>query len=113
MTTSSARRALVAFLYFVPIPFIAYTSDAYVRSDFVELAPQVSGVVNQVAVANDQKVAVGDLLATLDPESFALSCRPRPEAARRRGRRGEGERGGGPRARKRPGDGEGGRHAGA
>jgi membrane fusion protein, multidrug efflux system len=64
---------IVAFLYFVPIPFIAYTSDAYVRSDFVEIAPQVSGVVNHVDVANDQKVAVGDLLATLDPESFALS----------------------------------------
>ena len=64
--------AIVAFLYFVPISFIAYTSDAYVRSDFVEVAPQVSGVVNYVAVANDQKVAVGDLLATLDPEPFVL-----------------------------------------
>ncbi len=64
--------AIVAFLYFVPIPFIAYTSDAYVRSDFVEVAPQVSGVVNHVAVANDQKVAVGDVLATLDPEPFRL-----------------------------------------
>ena len=67
-----AAAAIVAFLYFVPIPFIAYTSDAYVRSDFVEIAPQVSGAVNHVAVANDQKVAVGDLLATLDPEPFAL-----------------------------------------
>src|SRR5271169_870106 len=65
--------AIVAFLYFVPIPFIAYTSDGYVRSDFVEVAPQVSGAVNHVAVANDQKVAVGDLLATLDPEPFALN----------------------------------------
>ncbi len=64
--------AIVAFLYFVPIPFIAYTSDAYVRSDFVEVAPQVSGVVKHVDVANDQKVAVGDLLAPLDPEPFAL-----------------------------------------
>ena len=65
--------AIVAFLYFVPIPFVAYTSDAYVRSDFVEIAPQVSGVVNHVDVANDQKVAVGDLLATLDPEPFELA----------------------------------------
>ena len=64
--------AIVAFLYFVPISFIAYTSDAYTRSDFVEVAPQVSGVVNHVDVANDQKVAVGDLLATLDPEPFTL-----------------------------------------
>jgi membrane fusion protein, multidrug efflux system len=33
----------------------------------------VSGVVNHVAVVNDQTVAVGDLLATLDPEPFALA----------------------------------------
>ena len=65
--------ALVAVLYFAPISFIAYTSDAYVRSDFVGVAAQVSGVVNHVPVANDQKVAVGDLLATLDPEPFALA----------------------------------------
>ena len=32
--------AIVVFLYFVPLPFIAYTSDAYVRSDFVEVAPR-------------------------------------------------------------------------
>ena len=57
----------------MPIPFIAYTSDAYVRSDFVGVAAQVSGVVSHVPVANDQKVAVGDLLATLDPEPFALA----------------------------------------
>ncbi len=97
----------------MPIPFIAYTSDAYVRSDFVEIAPQVSGVVNHVDVANDQKVAVGDLLATLDPEPFALSVdldqkRLDGAAAAAKVR----ERGG-PRSRERARDGEGGGHAGA
>ena len=42
------------------------------RIDFVEVAPQVTGVVDKVDIANDQKVAVGDLLATLVPELFAL-----------------------------------------
>jgi len=65
--------AIVAFLYFFPISFVAYTSDAYVRSDFVEVAPQVSGVVDHVEALNDQKVAAGDLLATLDPEPFTLA----------------------------------------
>jgi membrane fusion protein, multidrug efflux system len=65
--------AILAILYFVPIPFVAYTSDAYVRSDFVQIAPEVAGVVDHVDVANDQKVAVGALLATLNPEPFELA----------------------------------------
>jgi multidrug efflux system membrane fusion protein len=61
------------FLYFVPIPFIAYTSDAYVRSDFVQVAPEVAGVLDHVDVKNDQKVAAGALLVTLNPQSFELA----------------------------------------
>jgi multidrug resistance efflux pump len=32
--------AIIAFLYFVPDLFVAYTEDAHVRSDFVEVAPR-------------------------------------------------------------------------
>ncbi len=65
--------AIIALLYFVPDLFIAYTEDAYVRSDFVEVAPEVAGVVNHVNVVNDQKVAVGSPLATIDPQPFQLA----------------------------------------
>jgi multidrug efflux system membrane fusion protein len=65
--------AIVAFLYFVPDLFVAYTEDAYVRSDFVEVAPEVAGIVDHVEVANDQKVAAGTPLATLDPKPFELA----------------------------------------
>ena len=56
--------AVIAFLYFVPGLFVAYTEDAYVRSDFVEIAPEVAGVIDHVDAANDQKVPVGAVLAT-------------------------------------------------
>jgi membrane fusion protein, multidrug efflux system len=65
--------AIIAFLYFVPDLFVAYTEDAYVRSDFVEVAPEVAGVVDHVEVVNDQKVTVGTPLATIDPKPFDLA----------------------------------------
>ena len=51
----------------------AYTSDAYVRSDLVAVAPEVAGRVKSVAVADNQTVTAGDLLAEIDPEPYALA----------------------------------------
>jgi membrane fusion protein, multidrug efflux system len=65
--------AIIAFLYFVPDLLVAYTEDAYVRSDFVEVAPEVAGIVDHVEVVNDQKVTVGTPLATIDPKPFDLA----------------------------------------
>jgi membrane fusion protein, multidrug efflux system len=65
--------AIIAFLYFVPDLFVAYTEDAYVRSDFVEVAPEVAGIVDHVEVVNDQKVTVGTPLATIDRRPFDLA----------------------------------------
>lgn len=64
--------AVAVFLYFVPGFFIAYTEDAYVRSDFVEVAPEISGIVQSVSVADDQFVEVGAPLTAIDPEPFRL-----------------------------------------
>jgi membrane fusion protein, multidrug efflux system len=65
--------AIIAFLYFVPGLFVAYTEDAYVRSDFVEIAPEVAGVIDHVDTANDQKVSVGAVLTTINPQPFQLA----------------------------------------
>jgi multidrug efflux system membrane fusion protein len=62
--------AITAFLYFVPDLFVAFTEDAYVRSDFVEVAPDIAGIVDHVEVVNDQMVIVGTPLATIDPKLF-------------------------------------------
>ncbi|MEW6256036.1 MAG: HlyD family secretion protein [Pseudomonadota bacterium] len=64
--------AFAVVLYFVPGLFVAYTEDAYVRSDFVEVAPEVSGIVRTVTVKDDQYVSVGTPLAVIDAEPFQL-----------------------------------------
>jgi membrane fusion protein, multidrug efflux system len=53
--------------------FVAYTGDAYVQSDLVSLAPQVTGRIVSVDVTDNQNVTEGDLLATIDPVPFQLA----------------------------------------
>ena len=52
---------------------IVFTDDAYMRSDLVAIAPQVSGPIVEVAVRDDQDVRRGDLLARIDPTPFRLA----------------------------------------
>jgi multidrug efflux system membrane fusion protein len=75
------RRLLIAtaviviggVLYFGGDAFVAYTSDAYVWSDLVAIAPEVTGIVKTVSVKDNQKVAQGDPIATIDPEPYQLA----------------------------------------
>jgi membrane fusion protein, multidrug efflux system len=64
--------AIAAGLYFTTGALVAYTADAYVRSDLVTIAPQVAGVIQTVAVQDNQTVAVGDRLLAIDPQPFRL-----------------------------------------
>jgi multidrug efflux system membrane fusion protein len=59
-------------LYEIASTFVAYTADAYVRSDLVAVAPEVSGRIIAVAVNDNQAVAEGDLLVTIDPVRIQL-----------------------------------------
>src|SRR5229473_520700 len=77
---SRRRRVGLAFaalvgafvLYEIVTTFIAYTADAFVLSDLVALAPEVTGRIIAVHVADNQDVARGDLLANIDPVPFEL-----------------------------------------
>ncbi len=65
---------LGAFIaYEVVTSFVAYTSDAYVRSDLVAVAPEVTGPVIAVHVTDNQAVRKGDPLFTIDPVPFQLA----------------------------------------
>ena len=52
---------------------IQSTDDAYVRADFTTVAPQISGTVQTVLIEDNQKVTVGDLLATIDDRDFVVA----------------------------------------
>jgi membrane fusion protein, multidrug efflux system len=58
--------------YEIITSLLAYTADAYVLSDLISLAPEVTGRITAVHVADNQQVTRGDLLATIDPVPFEL-----------------------------------------
>jgi multidrug resistance efflux pump len=65
--------ALALALYWASGYFFAYTDDAYVTSDFVNVAPYISGRIASVNVVDNQTVKKGELLATIDPAPFQLA----------------------------------------
>lgn len=50
-----------------------WTRDGRVGADVVQIAPEVSGTVGAVAVADNQYVHRGDVLYVIDPERFRLA----------------------------------------
>ncbi len=49
------------------------TDDAYVQADLTTVAPQVSGKIDRVLIADNQAVRAGDLLATIDARDFVVA----------------------------------------
>ena len=66
--------ALIAAGYFyVTGGAVMSTDNAYVQADMVGLSTDVAGIVTQVLVHDNQKVAKGDILFKLDPLQFQLA----------------------------------------
>jgi membrane fusion protein (multidrug efflux system) len=53
--------------------FIETTDDAYIGGDVTDIAPQISGVITKIAVADNQLVHQGDLLIQIDDRDFAAA----------------------------------------
>ena len=64
---------LVLVLYWASGYVFAYTDDAYVTSDLVAVAPQITGQIVAVPIVDNATVAKGTLLAQIDPRPFQLS----------------------------------------
>jgi multidrug resistance efflux pump len=58
--------------YYLEAP---WTRDGRVRADVVAVAPDVSGLVTEVLVNDNQNVRRGDVLFRIDPERFRLALR--------------------------------------
>ncbi|MCW6533277.1 HlyD family secretion protein [Sphingomonas lycopersici] len=52
--------------------FMIETDNAYVRADVVAIAPRVAGTIVTVAVADNQRVRAGDLLARIDDRDYRI-----------------------------------------
>jgi multidrug efflux system membrane fusion protein len=57
--------------------FVAYTDDAYVRSDLVAVASEVTGPIITVHIVDNQTVKKGDKLVSIDPVPFQLDVNQR------------------------------------
>ena len=53
--------------------FMVSTDDAYVQADITILSAKVSGYVASLAVANNQSVKAGDLIAKIDDGDYRLA----------------------------------------
>ena len=64
--------ALQLWTYYMDEP---WTRDGRVRADIVGVAPDVSGLVSEVAMHDNQKVNKGQLLFRIDRARFELALR--------------------------------------
>jgi len=64
---------LTLVVYWASGYVLAYTNDAYVTSDLVAVAPQISGRIVAVPIVDNQAVEKGEILAEIDPTPFQLA----------------------------------------
>jgi membrane fusion protein, multidrug efflux system len=68
-----AALAATAALYWGSSYVFAYTDDAFVTSDLVAVAPQITGRIVAVPISDNETVKKGMLLAAIDPRPFQLA----------------------------------------
>jgi len=66
----AAVAGVLLWQYYVDSP---WTRDARVAAEIVQLAPDVSGIITDLRVANNQLVQKGDVLFVIDPDRFRLA----------------------------------------
>jgi len=62
--------ARVTYIWWSVGRFIESTDDAYVGGDVTVIAPKVAGFISKLAVVDNQRVHVGDLLVKLDDRDY-------------------------------------------
>lgn len=55
--------------------FAPWTRDGHIRADIVQIAPDVSGLIQQVEVRDNQLVKRGQVLFSIDQDRFRLALR--------------------------------------
>ncbi|SJZ55866.1 membrane fusion protein, multidrug efflux system [Enhydrobacter aerosaccus] len=65
--------AAVFLVYEISVGFFAYTGDAFVETDVIFLAPEVSGPIAALPVIDDTVVRAGDTVAQIEPQPFEIA----------------------------------------
>jgi membrane fusion protein, multidrug efflux system len=74
--------ALVAtyILFWVFTQFFVFCRDAYVKTDVVQVAPEVSGPILKLEVGDNDRVVANAVLFQIDPEPFQIALRTQQAA---------------------------------
>ncbi|MGF6229384.1 multidrug resistance efflux pump [Inquilinus ginsengisoli] len=70
MAAGAVAAGVLLWQYYIDSP---WTRDARVAAEIVLVAPDVSGLVTQLHVVNNQEVRKGDVLFVIDPDRFTLA----------------------------------------
>ncbi|SIT46807.1 p-hydroxybenzoic acid efflux pump subunit AaeA [Paraburkholderia ribeironis] len=70
---------LVAYYMFAP-----WTRDGHVRADVIQVAPDISGLISSVEVADNQQVTQGQVLFVIDQARYTLALRQAQATAQQR-----------------------------
>jgi membrane fusion protein, multidrug efflux system len=74
LVLSLALVLVLAYVVFeIGSQWIGLCRDAYVTSDIVRISPQVSGIIKELPVVDNQVVEVGDLLFSIDETPYQIS----------------------------------------
>lgn len=68
-----AIAAVIALAFWVFGGRYVGTEDAFIKAHLVQVAPQVSGPIQRIAVQENQPVSKGQLLLVIDPHSYQLA----------------------------------------
>nr|WP_241019156.1 HlyD family secretion protein [Paraburkholderia sp. Tr-20389] len=64
--------------------FAPWTRDGHVRADVIQVAPDVSGLITEVKVVDNQQVKRGDVLFVIDQARYTLALRNAQATAQQR-----------------------------
>lgn len=63
---------IIAVLYYLNIIKYQNTDDAYVESDLIQIAPRVSGQIEEIYIEDNQPIKEGDLIAKIDDSDYKI-----------------------------------------
>ena len=67
--------AIVVWRMVMYYMYAPWTRDGHIRADIVQIAPDVSGLIEKVDVGDNQLVSKGQVLFTIDQDRFRLALR--------------------------------------
>jgi len=71
---------LAGMYYYAFVQSYQSTDDAFIDGNIIDVAPKISGRIEQVLVDDNQEVTQGDLLVTIDPRDYYAAVRQKEAA---------------------------------